>query len=130
MLNIREPGCNGKLSLETKEYLSSIRQKEKHFFWGKKHSNETKQKISATVKELVTGEKNPFYGKKHTEESLNKMKGNKAFSGRTHTELSKIKISLSKINKKGSILICPYCNFSGGTGNIQRWHFENCKYKI
>jgi group I intron endonuclease len=130
MLNVREPGSNGKLSLETKEYLSSIRQKEKHFLWRKKHSIETKEKISIAIKELVKGEKNAFYGKKHTEESLNKMRGNKSFSGKTHTIESKSKISLSKLNKKRPILTCPHCNFSGGVGNMQRWHFNNCKNKI
>jgi hypothetical protein len=25
---------------------------------------------------------------------------------------------------------CPYCLKEGGIGNIKRYHFENCKYKI
>jgi hypothetical protein len=57
------------------------------------------------------------------------MRGNKAFLGRTHTLESKLKIGLSKLNKKRPVLICPYCSFSGGLGNMQRWHFENCKNK-
>jgi group I intron endonuclease len=37
--------------------------------WGKKHSTETKEKISDSIR----GEKNPFWGKKHTVESRKKM---------------------------------------------------------
>jgi group I intron endonuclease len=57
--------------------------------WGKKHSEETKKKISDSNKgkecywkgkerpnhsERMKGENNPFYGKKHSEESLNKIR--------------------------------------------------------
>lgn len=129
MLNIREPGSNGKLSQETKDYLKSIRQKENHPWWGKQHTIKTKKKISESVKKIVQGEKNPFYGKKHTEESLIKMRGKTSFLGRVHSDDTKNKISNSLKNKKRPILLCPYCNFSGGTGNMQRWHFENCKNK-
>jgi len=24
---------------------------------------------------------------------------------------------------------CPHCGFIGGAGNMQRWHFNNCKHK-
>lgn len=129
MLNIREPGSNGRLSDETKNYLASIRQKENHPFWGKKHSEYTKNKISESVKKVVQRENNPFFGKKHTEESLIKMRGHTPFLGKFHSSETKEKIGISKKNKKRPILTCPYCKFSGGTGNMQRWHFENCKNK-
>jgi len=31
--------------------------------------------------------------------------------------------------KKKPKLICPYCNKQGGSSNMRRYHFENCKYK-
>ena len=38
-----------------------------------------------------------------------------------------------KINriKKGiqKIVKCPHCNLEGGTGNLKRYHFDNCKNK-
>jgi len=40
---------------------------------GRKHSEETKLKISNNRKGLTIGDKNPFYGKKHTKEFLNKI---------------------------------------------------------
>lgn len=27
-------------------------------------------------------------------------------------------------------LRCPHCNRVGGIGNMQRWHFDNCKWRI
>jgi len=41
---------------------------------GKKHTEESKRKISLANKGKRRGKDNPFYGKKHTEESLAKMR--------------------------------------------------------
>ena len=42
-------------------------------FYGKKHSEKAKQKISNNRKGKCAGENHPFYGKHHNEESLIKM---------------------------------------------------------
>jgi hypothetical protein len=39
-------------------------------------------------------------------------------------------ISLGKKGKKQKIVICPYCNISGGISNLTRYHFDNCKSLI
>lgn len=71
----------------------------------KRHSEETKQKISDSEK----GIKNHFYGKRHTIESKNKMSKTKEgtqsgkdnpFYGRTHTKETKEKIRQYNIGKK------------------------------
>lgn len=46
-------------------------------FYGKHHSEETKQKIGEKSKERNQGELNPFYGKHHSEETKQKMRGRK-----------------------------------------------------
>ena len=66
----------------------------------------------------------------------------------THTQEAKRKISLSKLGKPRSeeakqrisqgmkqshanseLLTCPHCGFKGkkSTGNMKRFHFDNCK---
>jgi hypothetical protein len=40
---------------------------------GKKHSKETKKKMSESKKRMFIGDNNPFYGKHHSEESRNKI---------------------------------------------------------
>lgn len=62
------------------------------------HSEESKKMMSEAKKEL-TGEDNPFYGKKHSEETLEKMRLAKI--GKKHSEEHKAKIrkSMVGINK-------------------------------
>jgi group I intron endonuclease len=65
-------------------------------------SDETRKKISESIK----GEKNGFYGKKHTEETKEKIRkihiGNKYALGVVRSEEYKLKSSLSRIGKKSS----------------------------
>lgn len=42
-------------------------------FYGKKHSDETKEKLSKKMSGRYDGENNPFYGKKHTKKTRKKM---------------------------------------------------------
>lgn len=54
---------------EKEKKIRSDRQKgENNHFYGKHHTEETKQKISNKLKGIFEGEKNPFYGKHHTQE--------------------------------------------------------------
>lgn len=49
---------------------------DKNFFYGKKHSDEAKKKISESHKGKYDGEKNPFYGKTHSLENREKISKN------------------------------------------------------
>jgi group I intron endonuclease len=61
-------------------------------------SEETKQKISQSLKGKFAGEKHHLYGKKHSEETKEKIR--QAQIGKKHTEESKKKIGeKSKLNK-------------------------------
>ena len=40
-----------------------------------------------------------------------------------------MKTNSAKKGIKKEILICSHCNKEGGTGNMQRWHFNKCKFK-
>jgi group I intron endonuclease len=59
-------------------------------FWGKHHSEETRQKLS----ELHSGENNPYFGKHHSEET--KIKISDGGRGLTRSEETRKKISLAK----------------------------------
>lgn len=66
-----------------------------------------------------------------------------AIGGRTRAENAKIPGSRAYFahlerSSKGGIafrgykydkITCPYCNKSGGGGNMKRYHFDNCKHK-
>lgn len=62
-----------KFSQETRQRQSEIRQGELNSFYGKRHSEEQKQKWSKERKGKQAGKNNPFYGKHHTEEAKSKM---------------------------------------------------------
>jgi len=56
--------------------------------------------------------------------------------GKNKTEKTKLKISDAKrgipSKTKGiprKKIICPHCGKIGGEGLMNRWHFNNCKYK-
>ena len=102
--------------------------------WGKKHTEETKKKISDAVKGKnhplygKTGEKCIWFGKHHTEETKRKM--SEAQKGKKFTEEHKKKISKFR---KGFVYVkkqCPYCKRNIGINNYDQWHGDNCKDKI
>jgi hypothetical protein len=63
-----------KHSEETKVEMSKSRSGEKHPFYGKNRSAETKEKIRSKLLGTGTGENNPFYGKEHDIETLINMR--------------------------------------------------------
>lgn len=113
---------------------------------GKKHSPETRKKISAASKrtwenpeyrkmmsERMSGENNPFYGKTHSPEFIQRVKEyntlhfsgeNNPMFGKTHTKEARERIS----PKNESPLTCPHCGQVGGSRIMKRWHFDKCLY--
>jgi len=71
-----------------------------HHFYDKEHSEETKEKISLSRKGKYYGEKHHFYGKHLTEEIKEKLR--QSHLGRKHSEESKQKMSNSHKGKKQS----------------------------
>ena len=75
------------LSSKTIEHLAEIGKTlvgEKNPFFGKKHSEETRKKLSAGK----TGEKHPFFGKKFSEETKDKMRAAWVRRRQCHTQVS------------------------------------------
>jgi len=97
--------------------------KENNPFYGKKHSEESKQKISKSNKSRPSHM--PMLGKKHSEESKRKISS--GGKGRVVSDEAKQKMSEAKKGVPRSKVQCPHCNKIGATGIMQRWHFDNCK---
>lgn len=86
-------GLKGSLSEESKRKISKSN-KGKQSWLGKKHSDETKGKISKSTN--VSGKLNPFYNKKHSEESLKKIRER---SGRNLSKSEDHKRKISESHK-------------------------------
>jgi hypothetical protein len=81
----------------------------------------------------MTGEKNPQFGKSgplstsYGKPAHNSGKSNvERYGSKKSSEIS-IKQSISAKNKPK--ILCPHCGSLGSTGNMKRWHFDNCKKK-
>lgn len=107
-------------------------------FYGKKHSEETilKNKISHLKENLSTETRlkmsNSQKGKKLSEETKKKLsaflKGNTYTLGSKASEKTRqmMRESHAKINP----IKCPHCEMiSKQRGNMNRYHFDNCKFK-
>lgn len=105
--------------------------KVKSFITGGAHEYETR------FLKRIKARKNKLWINSHENDGL--IKNN--WQGKTHSLETKLKISLGNKNKfvsdetrtkiseskkKYVPLICPHCNKSGNSGNMQRWHFDNC----
>ena len=96
--NIREGGGNGHLSEATKQKLrEGVGDKyvgEKNPFYGKKHSEESKQRMREWHSKHypdIRGEKNPMYGHVYTEEELERKR--QAALGKKRSPETKAKMS-------------------------------------
>ena len=73
---------------------------------GKHMSTESKAKMSNSLKEYFKHNPSPFKGKSHSAETLAKV---------------------SQGCKNQRRVQCPHCPKTGIAGNMNRWHFDNCK---
>jgi hypothetical protein len=82
---------------------------------GKKHTAESKNKISISKKNIRISD-------------IHKKNISKFQKGRLKNNEHKLNISKAKLGKPQEIVTCPVCNKSGGISNMKRWHFDNCKF--
>jgi hypothetical protein len=97
---------------------SNQKNREKHI--NKKHTSESKQKISISLK----GEKNPMFKKSFYDIWLTKFGKEEA-----NKLLNNFKYKQRQTAAKKEIKICPHCGISGKGTGIVRYHFDNCKLK-
>ena len=94
---------------------------EKHPFFGKTHSEFTKNKISKSLTGIV-------------QSSETKLKRSVAMKGKKKSEMTKEKMRKPKsdshresMRKPKEIVECPHCNKLGGHNLMTRYHFDNCR---
>ena len=92
---------------------------------GRTHSDEVKAFISALNKGNTNGSGNK--GKTTSKET--KAKISESLVGITRNTETRSKISKAKKGVPQSKLQCPYCQKIGGSTNMTRYHFDNCKHK-
>jgi len=63
----------------------------------------------------------------HLDETKQKIR--EAHLGVPKSEEHKLKLSKSTKGIPKLKVTCPHCNKQGGTGVMNRWHFDNCKHK-
>lgn len=68
-------------------------------------------------------------GKRHSDETKAKMSIS-AKKAKTKTKEHKEALSVAAQNRAAQILTCPHCGFSGSATGVKRWHFRNCKFTI
>ena len=94
---------------------------------GRKHTEETKQKIrEARSKQKNVRKKGCVFSDTHLK-SLAEAGRRKL--GTKLPEEWKSKIGDSNRGKKQPKVVCPHCGRLGGAGAMNRWHFDKCKEK-
>jgi len=115
---VRVDDRSGTMSEETRERMSDSKKGKKNYMFGRKHSEETRRKISEKRK-----------GCRLSEEVRRKLSEQRI--GIPKTDKQKQDISdRQKISEKNTFrhtVKCPHCNKEGQKPNMLRWHFENCK---
>jgi len=102
-----------KQKLTTREKISISKR-------GQKLPKEAREKISLRVR----GKGNPFYGKHHTEETRQRMhKPHGPLSLETRVKMSASKKGKPWVKP---IVSCPHCGKIGDSSNLHRWHFDKC----
>ena len=99
---------------------------------------EARKQHAKTQSENMSGCKNSFFGKSHTNATRKTMSAAK--KGKSYEEIFGADKASEMRNRRRSeqqglikgpqtIVVCPHCNKSGGTGIMKRWHFDRCKFK-
>jgi hypothetical protein len=125
----RSKSLNGRTSpMKNRTHSEETKRKMSESHKGKVLSEETKRKMSEAQKQIER--------KQHSEETKRKMseshmglKG--TMLGKQHSEETKRKMSEAHKGKtiKQKIIKCPHCDTTGGSTNMKRYHFDNCKLK-
>lgn len=127
--NLREGGLGGWSFVHSKKLH--------HGFTGKKHTAESKQKISESSRDRVVSEetkvkqsvnnfarRNPEKQREHAKKAA--LKSNEA---RSKDSIARISLAAKSQWLAVENVKCPHCAKIGRGGTMKRWHFDRCKNK-
>lgn len=124
--NLTTGGMNHIVSEETKQKMSKSLSGENHPFFGKTHSEETRQKMRENSKGWKSG-KPPMLGKTHSKRTRALMSRNRPDqSGDKNPNYGRTTSEETKAKQRRQVT-CPHCNKTGGLTGMKSWHFDNCK---
>jgi NUMOD3 motif len=81
----------------------------------------------AKLTESNRGENNGMYGKKHSEDTLQKIREKAKL--RTYSEETNEKRRRANLGRTKPKKLCPHCNQLVAVNGYARWHGDNCKHK-
>lgn len=113
--------------IRTEEHIRILKEMDRSYL----KTEEYRENMSIAT----AGEKNGMYGKKHTEESKRKMSDCRIpeeMSKKTKTHWDSLSEEQRKERTKNMSgprkeQTCPHCGKTGRGGNMKRYHFDNCK---
>lgn len=85
------------------------------------------EKTRKILSEKLKGTKPWNTGKEHSAETKEKL--SKALKGKPLTQEHRENISKAQKGRVYRKSTCPHCGKVGGVNVMQKWHFDNCKYK-
>lgn len=104
----------------------------RHHRFGVKHTEESLQKM----RDATTGENHHLYGKTRSEETKEKIRNAHLEMGKTRRGPNHPRFGIQRPEHSAMLkgrpkpkVTCQHCGKTGGTGSMDRWHFDNCKYK-
>ena len=74
-----------------------------------------------------SGERNGFFGKTHSRESIQKISASNTGKPKYRSDEHNKKIGDSNRGKTQVVVTCPHCRKEGGQSVMKQWHFDNCK---
>lgn len=122
MLGLKGAKYNPTKGKKHTEQSKSLMSKNKMPF---EHTEESKKRISESLKGKMVGENNPMYGKANSQKQKEFI--GSLYRGKNLSEEHRKKIRNSALNRPK--VTCPHCNKTGNPAPMALWHFDRCRYK-
>lgn len=130
LINLNNDGYN--MIKQSKGVENYIHHGNSNGMYGKKHTEESKNRMSETKKDMYVGENNPFFGKNHSEESKEKISNSKKGNGKNipKSDSHREKIKMSNPKRKPIIIDNVKYNSIGEASRILDIDRKTITYRL